>query len=34
MLDKNYLTRASAKMLIQNEWIRGASLARASKELQ
>lgn len=33
MLDKNYLTRVSIKNLMQNEWIRSASIGRASREL-
>jgi len=31
MLDKNYLTRLSAKALIQSEWIRGAKMGPATR---
>lgn len=34
MLDKNYLTRASAKQLVQNDWIRDASVPRMNKEIR
>lgn len=33
MLNKNYLARASAKTLMQNDWIRNANTLKASKQM-